>query len=183
MFTASLTYLDKLRAPIAPCMVEVIAVKSAPPKKTRSGGKGGDRTRQFAALPCRKTEAGLEVMLVTSRDTGRWVLPKGWPMKGLTGAEAAAREAFEEAGLRGKVKGKTLGSYTYQKKLDSGDALPLTVSVYRLDVARELDDWPEATQRTRRWFTPAEAAALVEEPDLAALLAGLAPGAGAIRAA
>ena len=158
-------------------------MKAAAPKKARRSGKGGDRTRQFAALPCRKTKAGLEVMLVTSRDTGRWVLPKGWPMKGLTGAEAAAREAFEEAGLRGKVKGKALGTYAYHKRLADGEALPVTVTVYRLDVARELDTWPEAGQRTRRWFPPAEAASLVEEPDLAALLAALAPGAGAARAA
>jgi 8-oxo-dGTP pyrophosphatase MutT (NUDIX family) len=150
-------------------------VKPAAPAKRRRSAKGGDRTRQFAALPCRKGKGGLEVMLVTSRDTGRWVLPKGWPMKGLTGAEAAAREAFEEAGLRGKVKGKPLGSYDYPKRLACGDCVPVTVRVYRLDVTRELDDWPERGQRTRRWVTPAEAASLVAEADLAALLAGLAP--------
>lgn len=114
-------------------------------------------------------------MLVTSRDTGRWVLPKGWPMKGLTGAETAAREAFEEAGLRGKVKGKPLGSYGYPKRLACGDCVPVTVRLYRLDVTRELDDWPERGQRTRRWCSPAEAATMVAEADLAALLAALAP--------
>lgn len=147
-------------------------MKPVKPSKRRAA-KGGDRTRQFAALPCRKAARGLEVMLVTSRDTGRWVLPKGWPIKGLTGAQTAAREAFEEAGLRGKLRGRALGSFVYDKRLDCGDCLPLSVSVYRLDVTRELDDWPERSQRTRRWFSPAEASAQVDEPDLAALLAAL----------
>jgi 8-oxo-dGTP pyrophosphatase MutT (NUDIX family) len=155
-------------------------VKASAPAKRHRTAKGGDRTRQFAALPCRKGAAGPEVMLVTSRDTGRWVLPKGWPIKGLSGAAAAAREAFEEAGLRGKIKGKPVGTFDYRKRLEGGDSLPVHVSVYRLDVARELDDWPERGQRVRRWFAPAEAADLVEEPQLADLLLCLAaPEAGA----
>ncbi len=71
---------------------------------------------QYAALPYRITKPGvLEFMLITSRGTGRWIIPKGWPMKGRKPPKAAAREAFEEAGLRGEIGGKAVGSFTYEK--------------------------------------------------------------------
>lgn len=135
-----------------------------------AGGRKGKR-RQYAALPCRVDEAGrLMVMMVTSRDTGRWVLPKGWPIKRLGGAGSAEREAFEEAGIRGTIHDHAVGVYVYDKRLDGGDTRTISVDVYRLDVIEELDDWPERAQRQRRWFTPAVAASLVDEPTLAALL-------------
>jgi 8-oxo-dGTP pyrophosphatase MutT (NUDIX family) len=134
-------------------------------------GCGKGKRRQYAALPCRMAETGrLEVMMVTSRDTGRWVLPKGWPIKRLGGAGSAEREAFEEAGIQGTIHAGPLGCYVYDKRLDSGVTRAVWVDVFRLDVTDELEDWPERAQRRRRWFTPAEAAALVGEPALAALL-------------
>ncbi len=90
--------------------------------------------KQYAALPVRRMGGKLEVLLVSSRETRRWVIPKGWPMAGLSDAESAAREAFEEAGVEGKVAGKPIGSFAYDKRKKCGTLLPLTVDVFRLDV-------------------------------------------------
>lgn len=141
-----------------------------------AAGHAGTTPRvQFAALPCRAGPEGvLEIMLVTSRDTGRWVLPKGWPMKRRDGAGTAAREAFEEAGIKGKMAAGPLGFYEYDKRLDNGEAVRVNVAVYRLDVTKEMAKWPERDQRTRRWFAAQDAATLVEEPDLQALIGTLA---------
>ncbi len=114
----------------------------------------------------------VEVLLVTSRDTRRWVLPKGNRVKGLSRHASAAREAEEEAGVRGAVCRTRLGIYRYRKRLRSGAAPMVNVDVFPLAVTEELDDWLEAMQRTRRWFTPTEAMAVVDEPGLAALLLG-----------
>ena len=128
--------------------------------------------RQFAALPCMSGEAGLMVLLVTSRGTGRWVLPKGWPKKRCSGAEIAALEAFEEAGLMGDVAVRSIGLYRYSKHLPNGGVVQCDVDVYPMRVAELLEDWPERAQRRRQWFTLAEAAGLVNEADLTALLLG-----------
>ena len=113
------------------------------------------------------------VMLVTSRERGRWVLPKGWAKKRMTGAQLAALEAYEEAGLVGKVMRKAIGSYNYLKRMIDGSVIDCGVDVFPMRVAELLDDWPERTQRQRRWFTLTEAAEAVEEPDLAQLLRAL----------
>jgi 8-oxo-dGTP pyrophosphatase MutT (NUDIX family) len=124
---------------------------------------------QYAALPYRLRD-GLELLLITSRDTGRWVLPKGWPMKGKTAYAAAAREALEEAGIKGKIGKRSVGAYSYGKRLSNGAVLDCTVEVYPLAVERQLSRWPEQGQRSFRWFTPSEAARSVEEPELATLI-------------
>ena len=129
-----------------------------------------ERRRQFAALPCMTGENGPMVMLVTSRGTGRWVLPKGWPKKRLSAPELAALEAFEEAGLVGDVASGAIGAYRYPKRLPNGATIECDVDVYPMAVARQLDDWPERAERQRRWFTLAEAAGAVRETDLTALL-------------
>lgn len=134
--------------------------------------------QQYAALPCRRGENGMMVLLVTSRETGRWVLPKGWPKKQLNGADTAALEAFEEAGIKGDVAPVSIGIYRYGKRMADGHSVACVVDVFALCVADILDDWPERGQRQRRWFSFAEAAGLVEEDDLATLLRNLAtPGA------
>lgn len=102
------------------------------------------------------------------------MLPKGWPKKRLSGAETAALEAFEEAGLVGDIAPDAMGVFRYRKRLPDGALVKCEVDVFALRVAEVLDDWPERTQRRRQWFTFAEAAALVEEEDLAALLLRLA---------
>lgn len=126
--------------------------------------------RQFGALPYRKREDGLEVLLISSRETRRWILPKGWPMKGIKPHDAAAREAMEEAGLLGNIAKLPIGSFSYPKKLKNGAALKCEVTVYPMKVDRELKRWPEATERTRRWFSINDAIDAVEETDLRELL-------------
>ena len=131
---------------------------------------------QSAALPWRRgADGAVEVLLITSRETRRWVIPKGWPIKGLTSAESAAREAFEEAGVEGVTSGKKLGVYHYDKRLRSGRLQQVRVSVYGLQVLRELDAWPEKGQREHLWTGVAEAAGRVDEPDLQRLIAAFSP--------
>jgi 8-oxo-dGTP pyrophosphatase MutT (NUDIX family) len=132
---------------------------------------------QSAALPWRLTTAGgVEVLLVTSRETRRWVAPKGWPIKGLKSFQAAAREAFEEAGVEGEIGKKKLGVYHYDKRLRSGRLQKVRVAVYPLKVVTEREAWPEAAQRERLWTDPSSAAELVQEPELAAILRAFGPG-------
>ena len=114
----------------------------------------------------------MSVLLITSLRLKRWVLPKGNSMKGLSRHASAQEEAFEEAGVRGVICDIPLGSYRYHKILNSGLARLTRVDVFALAVAEELDDWPERSQRSRRWFTQAEAAKAVDEPDLHDLLLG-----------
>ncbi|MEX6505568.1 NUDIX hydrolase [Jiella sp. M17.18] len=128
------------------------------------------RRRQVAALPYRFNEDGaLEVLLVTSRETGRWVLPKGWPMKRRGLHKAAAIEAYEEAGIVGKTKKSAIGAYDYEKRTDKG-AIPCRVLVYPLPVQDLKDEWPEQSQRQRVWHDGRTAPDLVEEPSLQSLL-------------
>lgn len=129
---------------------------------------------QAAALPWRVGEKGVEVMLVTSRGTGRWVLPKGWPENDEPLAAAAAREAAEEAGLAGSVDDREIGRFYYGKELPSGLRMRCEVRVFPLAVDQVADKWPERKKRLRGWFSPAEAARRVREPDLGELIAGFA---------
>lgn len=134
-----------------------------------------DRRRQYAALPWRMGERGVEVLLVTSRQTRRWIIPKGWPMKGRTGPEAAAQEAWEEGGVRGRIAGTPLGTFGYVKRYADAPDRTCAVKVFALAVSEEDDVWPEMSQRERRWMTLSEAAAAVDEPELKALILGFAP--------
>ncbi len=127
---------------------------------------------QVAALPWREGENGVEIMLITSRDTGRWVLPKGWPEAREPLCKAAAREAGEEAGLRGTVSHLEAGRYFYAKVLASGEEVPCEVLVFPLLVDRVADRWKEKRARTRKWVGPNEAVHMVNEPDLCQLIAG-----------
>lgn len=137
-------------------------------------GNGGVRL-QYAALCWRKGAAGIEVLLITSRDTGRWVIPKGWPMPDRSPEATAAREAWEEAGVEGEVNPVSLGRYGYLKEMISDPAVPCAVAVYGLQVKDLSDNFPEKAQRRRQWFPLAEGAGLVQEPDLGALIRGFTP--------
>jgi 8-oxo-dGTP pyrophosphatase MutT (NUDIX family) len=123
-------------------------------------------------LPVRFNASGApEVMLITSRGTRRWVIPKGWPMKGRTAGQAAMVEAFEEAGLEGDLLRRSeIGRYSYLKVDQAGEARDLVVSVYLMDVRRQLADWPERAERETQWFSPKDAATLVAEPGLARII-------------
>jgi 8-oxo-dGTP pyrophosphatase MutT (NUDIX family) len=129
------------------------------------------RTQQVAALPWRVGEHGVEILLVTTRTTKRWLIPKGWTMDGKADYEAAAIEAYEEAGVRGDVETTPLGDYGYLKLLRSGKAKHVTVQVYGLRVETELDDWPECHERQRQWFAKSHALAVIGEPELLPVVA------------
>ena len=131
---------------------------------------------QVGAIPVRGASGAYEVLMITSRDSGRWIIPKGWPMKGKKDHAAAAQEAFEEAGVSGKVHKRPLGAYTYDKRIDGAEET-VRVMVYFLEVREERRVWPEKDQRRREWKDPVEAAALVAEPGLATLLLKIGTGA------
>jgi 8-oxo-dGTP pyrophosphatase MutT (NUDIX family) len=135
-----------------------------------------DATRtQYGALCWRVQRGAVQVLLVSSRDTGRWIIPKGWPMKGLAPQEAALREAWEEAGVQGAADPICLGLYPYRKVLAPDRSVPCLVSVYAVKVSRLRRRFPERKERRRKWFSPQKAAGKVEEPALRALLAGFVP--------
>lgn len=133
------------------------------------------RKTQLAALPWRRERGVVEVLLITSRETQRWVIPKGWPMRDLKPHEAAAQEAYEEAGILGSISKRALGAYRYEKRLKSGKIQLVRVKVYPLKVKEERLIWPEMAERERRWTPVAEAAGLVNEPELQALIKGFSP--------
>lgn len=125
---------------------------------------------QVAALPFRLRQGAPEVMLITSRETRRWVVPKGWPQKGRAPHAVAAREAYEEAGLVGNIEKRRIGTYRYAKRLSLESTVVCKVSVFQLYVEHELDDFPEKLVRQRCWMTPGEAADRVQERGLSKLL-------------
>ncbi|WP_297803611.1 NUDIX hydrolase [uncultured Brevundimonas sp.] len=126
--------------------------------------------RQIAALPWRQRGKEVEFLLVTSRETRRWVIAKGNRMAELDDPQAAAQEAYEEAGVQGDIAARPVGHYRYDKRMKDGRAVPCVVDVYPLEVLIQLGSWPEFEQRTRKWMSRDEAASAVHEPDLASLL-------------
>ncbi len=129
---------------------------------------------QYAALPLQERDGETCVLLVTSRETNRWILPKGWGEKGLTGAQVAAKEAFEEAGIRGVINGVPVGTYRYTKRLRRNSTVECEVEVYPLTVDKLVANWPERAQRRREWFTLAQAALVIDDGELVPLLLKLA---------
>lgn len=120
---------------------------------------------QFGALPWRIVDGKVQILLVTSRGTGRWILPKGWPMDGATPAEAAATEAFEEAGVTGTASNVAVGFYSYRKETEA-EVIPIVVAVFPVRVKRVLQDWPEKAERKRKWVGRKKAAQMLGEPEL-----------------
>ncbi len=127
---------------------------------------------QYGALPYLHDEHGrIKVLLVTSRGSGRWIIPKGWPIRNLSGAATAAREAYEEAGVVGSVVSDSpVGLYRYEKRQSTRKAVIFEVAVYLLAVERQLRKWPEKAERETRWFEPRQASALVVPAGLAQIL-------------
>ncbi|MER8374182.1 NUDIX hydrolase [Mesorhizobium sp. M1406] len=143
---------------------------AATKKKAVRKAKKGERIRQVAAIPFRLNARGdIEVMLVTSRTTRRFIVPKGWPMTGKSGRKAATIEAQEEAGVLGKTLKQPAGTYSYWKRL-ANRFVRVDVIVYLLEVTEELADWQEAKRRQRAWLAPADAAMLIDEPELSTLV-------------
>jgi 8-oxo-dGTP pyrophosphatase MutT (NUDIX family) len=130
----------------------------------------GTTRTQVAALPYVMDKGKPRVLLITSRETRRWVIPKGWPMKGLSAPEAAKIEAWEEAGVQGKVSDRCLGFYAYNKTFPKADPLPIVVAVYPMRVTSVKTKYPEAGQRRSKWMRSKKAAERVQEPELREIL-------------
>ena len=140
----------------------------------RNARHAGVEQVQYGTLPFREEADGsLRLLLITSRETRRWVVPKGWPMRGRKPYEAAAQEALEEAGVRGKTEKRPIGDYHYWKRGDAAFGL-CRVEVFPMLVDRIEGSWPEQTQRRREWFEPEAAAQLVDEPGLQAIITAFA---------
>ncbi len=129
---------------------------------------------QAGALCWRMHRDRVQILLITSRDTGRWIIPKGWPVAGLGAADGAAREAWEEAGVEGTADSRPVGSFDYGKVLGDAAIAPCRVQVFALRVRRLADSYPERGQRRRKWFSLRKAAAKVQEPGLRRLILGFA---------
>jgi 8-oxo-dGTP pyrophosphatase MutT (NUDIX family) len=140
-----------------------VATREVAAVKRRSG-------TQYAALPYRVSGGVLEILLITSRRTRRWIVPKGWPVEGLEPPQCAAMEALEEAGVTGDVDRTAVGHYRYLKHHKSRPSEPCKVEVYALKVREQRKSWSEGEERERRWCAPAEAAAAVAEPLLRLLI-------------
>jgi 8-oxo-dGTP pyrophosphatase MutT (NUDIX family) len=129
---------------------------------------------QYAALPYRRSgDSRTQVMLVTSRESGRWVIPKGWPKKRKTPYATAACEAQEEAGVVGEVGRDSIGSYSYKKRLKSGAVVACVVRVFPLKVKRQQKSWPERGEREVQWFSRTKAAKAVQESALGDIIRNL----------
>jgi 8-oxo-dGTP pyrophosphatase MutT (NUDIX family) len=129
---------------------------------------------QSGALPWRvrrsKKAEKAEVLLVTGRRSGRWMIPKGWPVDGKSMADSAAQEAFEEAGIKGKVDPQPIGTFRHVKQHLLFGRLEVDIQVHTMAVKRELGDWPERGERTRKWFRVEEAAQRVDSEELKVLI-------------
>lgn len=127
--------------------------------------------QQYGALPWRMGRDGeMEVLLITSRRRRRWIVPKGWLVRGRSPAQSAAREAFEEAGVIGRAYPTPIGDYVYAKFGEEGSSEPCRVTLYSLHVQGTLINWKERDQRDRRWCLAAEAPEMIGEPGLAQLV-------------
>lgn len=133
--------------------------------------------QQYAALCFRYAGNGedVEILLVTSRTSARWIIPRGWPMKRKKPHKAAAIEAWEEAGVRGRVKKDAVGRYTYLKMLDNGDVVPCMVDVFQIEVTAAETSFKERGERLLEWVRPDEAARRVRDIELKSLLVDFRP--------
>ncbi|KJS44596.1 MAG: NUDIX hydrolase [Roseovarius sp. BRH_c41] len=132
------------------------------------------RRLQVAALCYREHDGHKEVLLITSRGTGRWIIPKGWPIDGKDAPGAALQEAWEEAGVRsGRVTSEAVGIYCYEKELSTGLPVPVETLVFAIEVTQMQEDYPEVAERRRKWVSPSEAAQMVQEPQLQQILRDL----------
>ncbi len=142
-----------------------------------SGRRKTDLRSQFGALCYRTKKNGkVEVLLVTSRTSRRWIIPKGWPIDGKTPADTATIEAWEEAGVRGISDGRCVGIFSYRKETEEMGALPCVAMVFAIEVVDLADAFPEAEERKRKWMSRKQAAKLVDEPELSRIIRDFEPG-------
>ena len=149
--------------------------KKPVPLKLRSGGKTDVRA-QIAALCFRYRGGKLEFCIVTTRSTGRWIIPRGWPTHKHTPYDGAAIEAYEEAGVRGRAYPDSVGAYSYDNPMGD-DLTPVMVVVYAIHVTDTAKKWPEKGQRKRKWLSRKKAVAKLTEPGLRQIVANFDPAA------
>lgn len=147
------------------------AVKTGKKMGGKAGKTAAPERLQYAALPWRGTKKKLEIMLVSSRETKRWIIPKGWPMSGRGGAASAAIEALEEAGVLGAISDEPIGQYFYAKRFSHGVEQLCRVEVFALRVVRQRETWLEKDQRSTQWSSVEQAMELVSDPELRDLIA------------
>ena len=164
---------NKIKARQSSLNMKLRPVKQLP--ISTGGAAKRDLRTQFAALCYRVLNDNVQVLMITSRGTKRWIVPKGWPMDGLTPAQAVAQEAWEEAGVRGRTYDQCLGVYSYGKTIEDNDTLNCVALVYPIKVKTLAKSYPEAKERRRKWMNPAKAAEKVDEPELAQILRGFDP--------
>lgn len=129
---------------------------------------------QVGAVPWRRrADGGIEVLLITSRGTGQWLVPKGGIEAKLGPVASASEEAWEEAGVRGRIDEQPVGAFTHLKSREGAHPLRCRVTVHRLEVETVARTWPERGQRKRRWFGIGEAMSAVRSPELRVILADL----------
>ena len=142
-----------------------------------TGVQKTDVRTQFAALCYRVVKGKTRVLLITSREAGRWIVPKGWPMDGKTPVECAHEEAWEEAGVKGHSDGRCIGIFSYSKTTNNNGELPVVAMVFAIEVSEIADNYPEAKERDRIWVSRKKAAKMVDEPELARILRDFDPSA------
>lgn len=140
-------------------------------RKARKTGKN----MQFAALPFRIRKGKPQILLITSRGTQQWIIPKGWPMEGLKPHKAAAQEAWEEAGIIGTISKQSLGQYRYRKTRGPKRGQKVDVMIFALEIEKLAKRYPEEGQRRRKWMSPKKAAKHIQNPELAEIVRGFAP--------
>ena len=145
------------------------------PKKAKKVARRGEALNQVGALAFRRNASGeCEFLLLTSRQTSRFIIPKGWRVKGKSDSQAAAKEAEEEAGVTGTAHSEPVGTYRYWKRMKNA-FVQVKVAVYPLEVDMELPKWKERGQRRRQWLNQEQAARLVDEPELVSLITAFRP--------
>lgn len=142
---------------------------------TLHGARKGEVRTQFAALCYRYRQGKVQILLITSRGSKRWIVPKGWPMEGKTPAASALIEAWEEAGVMGKAEEACLGVYSYGKRYEDIEDLACLAMLFPVKVTSLAKKFPESGQRRRRWVSRKKAAQLVAEPELARMIRGFDP--------
>ena len=171
MFIDCTNYPAELPSSHSPEVSTENGIQAAEPEEAAPEGSGKP-LKQVAALPFRVGADGrIEILLITSRDTGRWIIPEGLADDRPQGPPGRRAGGLRRGRAEGEIAADPVGWYRYDKRLDRGRALPCKVRVYPLRVEAQHERWPEREQRTLRWFRPEEAARLVHEDELQRLLA------------